>query len=115
MKRAWLLPLALLAGCASAPVSGLHLIHEVGPEFPKESRHLQGWVRVRYEVTADGLVTNVAVAASQPPGVFDAAAVRAVSQWRYRPLSQTPGAQATLGVVSTLRFVPPGADPYAGH
>jgi protein TonB len=42
-------------------------------------------VDVEFTVTEAGKVGDVSVRAASVPGVFEDAAVKAVSQWRYKP------------------------------
>lgn len=55
------------------------------PEFPAaaRARGTQGHVNVELTVNAAGNVESPRVVGSEPPGVFDAAALAAVSRWRY--------------------------------
>jgi len=55
--------------------------------YPREAyaRGIEGEVVVSYEIGADGRPRDVRVEASEPPGVFDAAAVATVSHWRFCP------------------------------
>ena len=46
----------------------------------------QGWVVVRFHVYSDGSVHRTRIARSVPDGVFDRAAMSAVSDWEFRPL-----------------------------
>ncbi|MGB6307107.1 MAG: energy transducer TonB, partial [Steroidobacteraceae bacterium] len=57
----------------------------------------EGWVSLSYVVTADGKVTALKVLDSSPPGVFEAAATRAMARVRYKPPMQggKPTAVAT--------------------
>ena len=57
------------------------------PQYPYKSaqRGVEGWVRVTFDVTETGGVDNVEVIESDPPGVFDKAATRAVYRWRFKP------------------------------
>ena len=107
----------LLQGCANGLNQPMQLIHEVGPAYPQEAQAagVEGWVRMRYDITAQGLVANLRVAAAQPAGVFDAAALQAVAQWRYRPVLVDGAPTAVVGVVSTLRFALGGAQRYEGY
>ena len=54
-------------------------------EYPADARrrHIEGYVDVEFTVNALGNVEDAHVTASQPKGTFDAAAVAAVSRWRY--------------------------------
>lgn len=57
------------------------------PRYPDKAarRGIEGWVRVAFDVTANGRVDNVVVIESDPPGVFDNEAVQAVYRWRFKP------------------------------
>jgi len=66
----------------------LQRVRYVPPEYPEveEERGRGGVVSMEYSVRPDGSVSDVIVTDAQPPGVFDAAALRAVRRWRYRPV-----------------------------
>jgi protein TonB len=57
------------------------------PQYPYKAarRGIEGWVRVTFDVTETGSVENVEVTESDPPGVFDKEATRAVYRWRFKP------------------------------
>ena len=95
----------------------MQLIQDAGPVYPEaaKAQGIEGWVRLRYDVTLDGRVENLAVVESSPPGVFDAAAMAAVAQWRYRAAVIHGSPSAVSGVVSTLRFQLDGAERYEGY
>jgi protein TonB len=61
----------------------------VAPEYPARARKkgTTGEVRLSLLVGVDGRVRDVRVLSSQPPGVFDKAAIAAVKQWTYTPAS----------------------------
>jgi TonB family protein len=69
------------------PAGQLTVLRSVQPVYPSkaEGKKLEGWVDVEFTVTEAGRVQDVAVRAASVPGVFDDAAVKAVSQWRYQP------------------------------
>jgi TonB family protein len=68
----------------------LQRVYSVDPEFPEiaRERDLTGFVDLEFTVHADGTVTDVNVLKAQPRGVFEKAAVDAVSKWRYRPIER---------------------------
>jgi len=68
----------------------LQRVYSVDPEFPEIAREhdLSGFVDLEFTVRADGTVTDVNVLKAQPRGVFENAAVDAVSKWRYRPIER---------------------------
>ena len=57
------------------------------PQYPYRAarRGIEGWVRVRFQVTETGTVEDVEVLDSEPPGVFEQAAIKAVYRWRFKP------------------------------
>lgn len=63
------------------------LVKQVRPVYPVAAvrRKQNGWVEVSFTVGTDGSVSDVNVVRSQPRGVFDREASRAVSQWRFEP------------------------------
>ncbi len=75
-----------LAGVVSA--SELALVSSVQPEYPRKAREgaIEGWVELDFTVDEAGAVKDIAVRSANPPGVFDQAAVGALSQWRYKPV-----------------------------
>ena len=79
----------------------------VPPEYPPGAlqKGLQGNVRVRITVAADGKVKSAAVVNSSPAAVFDQAALEAVRRWRFKPLAvNDPGIEAT--VMTEILFRP---------
>jgi TonB family protein len=70
------------------PANQLTLLKSVQPNYPAKALNnkLEGWVDVEFTVSEAGKVQDVAVRAASVPGVFEDAAVKAVSQWRYQPI-----------------------------
>ncbi len=62
-------------------------IARVEPVYPRVAAEqgVEGWVVVRFDVSASGATRDVRVVESNPKRVFDRAAARAVSRWKYRP------------------------------
>ena len=60
----------------------------VEPRYPSGAvrKGVQGWVELDFTVGVDGSVKDIEVRAAEPVGVFEEAATKSVSQWRYRPL-----------------------------
>lgn len=61
-------------------------VRKVKPKYPPEAeaQHIQGRVRVRLSVDLDGNVTDVEMLLAEPPGVFDAAVLEAVRQYKFK-------------------------------
>ncbi len=78
----------------------------VEPDYPLRAReqNLEGWVQVQFTVTATGTVRDAAVVAAEPPGVFDAAALKAVARWRYSPRIDAGEAVERVGLQTVFRF-----------
>jgi protein TonB len=57
----------------------------VDPQYPSSAaaRGSDGFVEVRFTVTDLGRVENASVTAAEPAGVFEEAALAAISRWRY--------------------------------
>jgi protein TonB len=55
------------------------------PKYPREARGVSGWVRLECLVSPKGRIRSVRVVESQPPGVFDEAAVDAMKAARFKP------------------------------
>lgn len=76
------------------------------PTYPPhlQGREIEGWVRVRFNVAADGTVKDARVVASQPEREFDTAALAAVARWRYRPRVEGGTPVERVGLETILRF-----------
>ena len=85
-------PLSDYAGPKPAP------LERPQPAYPTlaESAGVEGKVRLRFDVRADGAVENVRVVESTPPLLFDAVALYAVSAWRYEPGQPVESQQIVL-------------------
>jgi TonB family protein len=66
----------------------LALVKSVKPVYPQKANlsKIQGWVELDFTVTENGEVKDIAVHAASAPGVFEEAAISALSQWRYKPI-----------------------------
>jgi TonB family protein len=64
-------------------------------------KNTEGWVELAYVVGTDGRVSNVKLLASDPAGVFESAASKAISRVRYQPMMQ--GGKA-IAVTTKLRI-----------
>jgi len=65
-------------------------LQRIEPTYPADARRagITGWVQLEIVVNADGSVRSARVTASQPKGLFDAAAQLAVMRWKFRPKVQ---------------------------
>jgi TonB family protein len=70
-----------------------------------QARRLSGSVELEFTVTPDGKVTDIQVQSAEPPGVFEQAAIDALSQSSYQPV-QHDGVAVAQRVRVKLRFKP---------
>jgi len=94
---------AAAAGPQEMSEGSLTRLRPIELDYPGEAlrKNVEGWVEVAYVVTVEGKVTAVKILNSSPAGVFDAAAARALSRVRYKPVMQ--GGKA-VAVTSKLRI-----------
>lgn len=73
--------------------------------YPPSARAkgITGAVTLSILVTNTGEVRDVRVLSSEPPGVFDDAALKSVEGWKFQP-AQYQGAPVAVRVEQTLRF-----------
>lgn len=76
------------------------------PEYPHRAlaRGVEGWVLVSFTIAASGAVADPSVVDADPPGVFDAAALRAVMRYRYRPQIVAGVPTPTPGMLLRIHF-----------
>jgi TonB family protein len=74
----------------------LTVVKSVQPKYPPkaELKKVEGWVELDFTVTESGEVRDIGVHAVSAPGVFEAAASSALSQWRYKPVMRDAKAVA---------------------
>jgi len=79
----------------------------IAPEYPARalSRGIEGWVQVQFTITATGGVKDAVVVASEPPRLFDEAALRSIARWRYNPRVEGGVAVERIGVQTVIRFM----------
>jgi TonB family protein len=95
----------------------LELVKSVKPLYPAkaEANQTEGWVELDFTVLESGDVRDVAVHAANPPGVFDSSAIKALSQWRYKPVVKDAKLAAQRARIR-IRFTLAGsASPPAGR
>jgi protein TonB len=78
----------------------------INPDYPPRalSRGIEGYVIVQFTITATGMVKDVIVVRAEPEGIFEEAAVRAVSRWRYNPKVEEGVAVERVGVQTRITF-----------
>ena len=86
---------------------GVTPIVRIEPQYPRKAamQGIQGWVRLRFDITALGTVENVKVLDSNPRKIFDMVAKRALFKWKYKPRMNDKGQPvAQPGEMVQLKF-----------
>jgi protein TonB len=78
----------------------------VNPQYPAKaaSRGIEGWVHLRFTVTARGTTDDILVLDSNPTGYFESAARQAVKRYKYKPKVDNGQAVDRPGVEVVLSF-----------
>lgn len=86
-------------------VSGVVPLVRVPPKYPARAanRHIEGWVKVEFTIQTDGSVDDAVVVSSEPEGIFDDAAVTAISKWEFKE-KIVNGVAVPQRAVQTLQF-----------
>lgn len=76
------------------------------PQYPVDAARdgIEGYVALSFGVSASGQVTDIEIIEAEPKRVFDRAAKRALSNWRYQPKKVDGTAVAMSGLQVRLDF-----------
>ena len=99
------MPAAPRAAPAFLDSRELEQISLVEPTYPAAAMRTgqEGWVTLEFTVTETGAVSDPWITDAEPADVFDAAAITAVRQWRFKPRVANGRTVAVRSSV-TLRF-----------
>ncbi len=95
------------AGLTGGTGDGEYLpIVKVAPTYPRRAaqRGIEGYVVVEFTVSTLGTVIDPKVIESDPPGVFDSAAINAASKFKYKPKMVNGVPVEVPGVRNIIRF-----------
>ncbi|MGA4607244.1 energy transducer TonB [Pseudoalteromonas maricaloris] len=84
------LAIVLLMGCASKPLpdrANAALQETANPTYPAYAarNRIEGYVQMSFDISESGKPINIQVLKSVPEQVFDKAAIKALSNWKYAP------------------------------
>ncbi len=81
------------------------MIYQVKPIYPLRAKraNIEGFVRVRFLVDAEGTVREIKVLKAHPKGYFEEAVREAVSRWRFIP-GRREGKPVNTWMAVTIRF-----------
>ena len=73
-------------GTGGGVTSGVIALVRIPPDYPKRAanRGIQGWVKIEFTITATGTVKEAVVVEAKPDDIFDEAALKAISQWKFK-------------------------------
>ncbi len=78
------------------------------PDYPEAAAGTaEGYVKLHFTIAKDGHVIDPSVIESNPPGIFDAAAIAGLKQWTYRPRLVDGHAADQPDNMIVVRFKPP--------
>jgi protein TonB len=85
--------------------SGVVELVQAKPNYPMraKSRHIEGWVKIAFTVTATGSVTNAHVVGASPPDIFDASALDTIQKFKFKP-KMVNGKAVNGEATKTFRF-----------
>ena len=88
------------AKAAAAPkLPPLKMTRPPRPKYPTAAKGVEGWVRVEFYVTPEGHTERVRVLASEPAGLFDAAAISAMENARFEEFDSPDSRLAVQRIV----------------
>jgi len=75
------------AAASSAETRAAVVTSQSAPRYPPDAfrSRQEGWVEVAFTVAADGSVKNGSVVNANPPRLFNTAALRAITEWKFQP------------------------------
>jgi len=78
----------------------------IEPDYPPRAaeRGIEGWALIQFTITPAGTIKDAVVVDSEPKGMFDTAAVKAVERWKYNPKVENGVAVERRGVQVKLTF-----------
>ncbi|WP_075185908.1 energy transducer TonB [Teredinibacter haidensis] len=68
------------------------------------TRGIEGYVDIMFDVTEYGGTDNIRVAAAEPEGIFEKAAMKAVAKWRFQPKMYEDKPVRFEGMMRRVRF-----------
>lgn len=93
-------------GMAAAADRDVVPLVRIEPDYPARAaqRGIEGYAVVQFTITPAGTVKDPIIIDAEPDGVFDSAAVAAVSRWKYNPKMEGGAAVERRGIRVKLAF-----------
>ncbi len=66
---------------------GVIPIVRIAPQYPRKAlmAKIEGWVKIKFTITAGGTVSNPEVVDAKPRRIFDREAIRAILKFKFKP------------------------------
>lgn len=81
---------------------------QIEPAYPPEAARegIEGWVELQFTIDATGNVRDIVITGAEPKRIFDRAARKALSRWKYQPkiVAGTPQAQEGMKVLLSFNL-----------
>ena len=96
----------VLLGCSTIENKPLQLKSGSAPIYPEELKNsgIEGYVVLKYDVSTEGMVTNIRIVESDPARVFDESARKTLSTWRFIPEMVDGLKKKSVDVISRISF-----------
>ncbi|MBU2712933.1 energy transducer TonB [Zooshikella harenae] len=82
------------------------VLHKATPQYPRRAlqRRQEGWVKIRFDVTAQGRATNLQVVEAKPQGMFDRSALESLQHWRFKPKQVNGKAVMRYNMIQVIEY-----------
>lgn len=90
---------------AAAAMTAPQPISKIAPDYPPQarSRKVEGFVELEFRVATNGNAEDIRVLRSEPEGLFDRNAVRALMRWKFKPAERN-GVPEAATTRTTMNF-----------
>lgn len=104
-----LISLVFITACSSTPLperSNAALQETANPTYPIHAarNNIEGYVQMSFDISESGVPINIKVLKSVPKKIFNKAAIKALSKWRYAPKVENGKAVVQQNLTVQLDF-----------
>jgi len=85
----------------------LMTLSKIYPKYPRRAKlqRKEGLVQLQFQIDVNGYVHNPSIVKSEPVGLFDDSALRAIKKWRFKPIKDSdPGALIDATITFNYRL-----------
>lgn len=99
------MPATTIATTTATAIRPPQPIAKIAPDYPPQarSRKIEGFVELEFRVTVNGGTEDIRVVRSEPEGLFDRNAVRALMRWKFKPAERN-GVPEAATTRTTMNF-----------